>query len=195
MDNDHENQKTDSSNPSSKKPSLGLIATIVVLLLVGLTIFWMQKNKTKNNEAVTNAMHTENPNDGDGDHDNYDSSDTIKFDNGQQNTGSASSSYLSGNSITVGDINSKKITITGSNYKFEPNQFTVKKGDVVTVVFQNSGGMHDFVIDEFKVKSKTVSGGGSDTITFTADKTGTFEFYCSVGNHREMGMKGSLIVE
>jgi uncharacterized cupredoxin-like copper-binding protein len=32
-------------------------------------------------------------------------------------------------------------------------------------------------------------------VQFVADKTGTFEFYCSVGNHRQMGMVGTLVVQ
>jgi plastocyanin len=189
MDNEQQKQDHDSSQTSSKKPSLGLVATIVILLLVGATIFWMQKNKTKNADTVRDAMHVESQDDGDGDHD------TIKFEGATGSSTTSSSTYLSGNTITIGDTNSKKITVIGSSFKFAPSEIRVKKGDVVTINFQNSGGMHDFVIDEFNVKSKRISGGETDTVTFTASKTGTFEYYCSVGNHREMGMHGNLIVE
>lgn len=58
------------------------------------------------------------------------------------------------------------------------------------------GGMlHDFMLDEFNVHSDQVSNGKSTTVEFTPDKTGTFEFYCGVGNHRQMGQLGKLIVE
>jgi plastocyanin len=50
------------------------------------------------------------------------------------------------------------------------------------------------VIDEFNVKPKQIGANAEDSVEFTADKTGSFEFYCSVGNHREMGMKGTLVV-
>ena len=33
------------------------------------------------------------------------------------------------------------------------------------------------------------------SVTFIADQEGSFEYYCSVGNHREEGMVGTLIVE
>jgi plastocyanin len=33
-----------------------------------------------------------------------------------------------------------------------------------------------------------------EVIEFTADKVGSFEYYCSVGSHRQMGMKGVLKV-
>ena len=89
----------------------------------------------------------------------------------------------------------KEITITGSNFKFDSATITVKKCDTVNINFKSSGGFHDFVIDEFDVKSKIIDTGLSDNVEFIASKAGTFEYYCSVGNHRKMGMVGKLIVQ
>ena len=85
--------------------------------------------------------------------------------------------------------------ITGANYSFTPSLLKVKKGDTVRITLKNSGGLHDFVIDEFAAATKQITAGQEDTVTFVADKSGTFEFYCSVGSHRQMGMKGQFIVE
>lgn len=104
---------------------------------------------------------------------------TVATDSGKQSE--------TGNVVTV--------EVTGSSFKFLPNTVNVKKGDTVKVVFKNSGGMHDFVIDEFNVRTKRIASGESDEATFTADKVGTFEYYCSVGSHRAMGMKGTLTVK
>jgi cytochrome c oxidase subunit 2 len=87
------------------------------------------------------------------------------------------------------------ISVEGGNYFFKPNEIRVKKGQKVTIIFTNAGGIHDFVIDEFNVRTQPIPGGQTATISFTPDKTGSFEFYCSVANHRQMGMKGTLIVE
>ncbi len=89
----------------------------------------------------------------------------------------------------------KSFTIVAKNFSFTPNEIKVKKGDKVKIVFQNNDGFHDWVIDEFSAKTPRVKSGDSATVEFTADKTGTFEYYCSVGEHRAMGMKGNLIVE
>lgn len=89
----------------------------------------------------------------------------------------------------------KEITVTGANFKFNPTTITVKKGDTVKLTFKSVGGFHDFVIDELDVKTKVVSDGQTDTVEFTADKAGTYEYYCSVGDHRKMGMVGKLIVQ
>lgn len=92
------------------------------------------------------------------------------------------------------DTSVKEFTVTGSNYQYEPATLTVNKGDKVKITFKSSGGMHDFVIDEFSVQSKRIGSGEQDIVEFIADKTGTFEYYCSVANHRAMGMKGTLTV-
>lgn len=88
----------------------------------------------------------------------------------------------------------KEFTVTGSNFKFAPATMAVNKGDKVRIIFNNTGGMHDLVIDEFNAKTKTIQSGATDTIEFTADKAGTFDYYCSVGNHRAMGMVGKITV-
>ena len=89
----------------------------------------------------------------------------------------------------------REVRVEGSPFKFAPNVIRVKKGDTVRVTFVNTEGFHDFVLDEFGVKTKQLQAGGQETVEFVANKVGTFEYYCSVGNHRAQGMVGSLIVE
>lgn len=92
--------------------------------------------------------------------------------------------------------NEKTFEIEASSFKFNPATITVKEGDTVKIILTNKGGMHDFVVDEFEgAKTKRLNTGETDTITFVADKAGTYEYYCSVGNHRQMGMVGKLIVQ
>lgn len=85
-----------------------------------------------------------------------------------------------------------------SNYKFVPNVIKAKAGDTVRVKISAVEGFHDFVIDELDVASKQISQGQSDVVEFTIpeDASGKeYEFYCSVGQHRQMGMVGTLMVE
>ncbi len=88
-----------------------------------------------------------------------------------------------------------EFTVTGKGLSFDLKEMKVKKGDKVKVTFINAEGFHDWVLDEFNVKTKQIAAGQSETVEFTADKTGTFEYYCSVGKHRQNGMFGKLIVE
>ena len=89
----------------------------------------------------------------------------------------------------------RDFVFTASNFKYSLSEIKVNKGDVVRIVLQNTDGTHDLRIDEFSVATKMLKTGEEQMVEFIADKTGTFEFYCSVGTHRLMGMKGSLIVE
>ena len=89
----------------------------------------------------------------------------------------------------------KEFTVQGQNFSMTPNKITVNKGDKVKITFKNTGGMHDFVLDEFNVKTNPIESGQEATVEFTADKAGSFQYYCSVGNHRAMGMFGTLTVK
>lgn len=110
------------------------------------------------------------------------------------NTGGTAST-TQGSTDTTPSQSVKTFTVNGSNFTFAPASMTVNKGDRVRIVFNNVGGNHDLVIDEFNARTKVIGNGQSETIEFTADKTGSFEYYCSVGTHRQMGMKGTLIVK
>jgi len=90
--------------------------------------------------------------------------------------------------------NEVRATVEGSPFKFSPNTISAKVGDKIIVTFKNMEGTHDFVIDEFDAKTKRINEGQNDIVTFVADKAGTFEYYCSVGQHRAIGMKGTLVV-
>ncbi|MEI6835355.1 MAG: cupredoxin domain-containing protein [Candidatus Falkowbacteria bacterium] len=97
------------------------------------------------------------------------------------------------------DHQPKELTfnITGGSFYFTPNEIKVKQGDKVKIIFTNVGGMHNLILPDFKVETKTIQTNESDTIEFTANKKGTFEFYCAVGKgyHRLMGQIGVLLVE
>src|SRR5215213_2105339 len=61
----------------------------------------------------------------------------------------------SGDAMTTDSTSSgtvKQFTVMGSAFKFEPTTLTVNKGDKVKITFKNTGGTHDFVIDEFNVQ-------------------------------------------
>lgn len=89
----------------------------------------------------------------------------------------------------------KEFTIDNEMLSFKPSSLTVNKGDTVKITFRNTGGTHDLKIDEFAgASTRILSAGETQTITFVADKTGSFEYYCSVGNHRVQGMWGTLTV-
>lgn len=89
----------------------------------------------------------------------------------------------------------KVFNVTGKPFSFTPSEIRVKNGDRVRIVFFNEQGNHDWTIDEFNARTPVIGAGQTAEVEFVANKTGTFEYYCSVGTHRQQGMKGNLIVE
>lgn len=89
----------------------------------------------------------------------------------------------------------KEFKITANNFAFSPSTITVKKGDKVKLVVTSTDVDHGIAIKEYDINKK-IDKGKTEMIEFTADKTGEFEFYCSVfcgSGHKSM--KGKLIVQ
>jgi len=91
-------------------------------------------------------------------------------------------------------------SLTAENFKYdidgqENPDLSVCLGDKVKIDLTIKDGFHDWVVDEFNAKTEQKKTGETTSVEFTADKEGTFEYYCSVGSHRAKGMKGNLIVE
>ncbi|MGE5041936.1 MAG: cupredoxin domain-containing protein [Candidatus Levyibacteriota bacterium] len=91
--------------------------------------------------------------------------------------------------------NEVTVQMEAGSFYYKPAQIKVKKGTKVKIVMTSHDMMHNFNIDELQVKMPLTKAGETNTVEFTADKAGTFEYYCSVGKHRLMGQVGQLIVE
>ena len=77
--------------------------------------------------------------------------------------------------------------------QYSINEITVKKGDAVKIEVTVTKGNHDFNIDEYNIHQETPLEKPT-VIQFTADKPGTFIYYCSMPGHRENGHWGTLTV-
>lgn len=90
----------------------------------------------------------------------------------------------------------REITVEGDEYKFSPSTIELVAGEQVKINFKNTGSLpHNLMIDELGVATKTILGGKEDPVSFTAEKTGTFAFYCGVAGHRGLGMEGTTVVK
>ena len=168
LSNMDENQQTSNSSEQPKDTSPMLVIGIIIVIIVIIGAFWMTNNQsnTSQNTEVTKS--------------------------GEATTTVPTKATME--TSPEDSMMAKAIEVEGGNFYFKPNEIKVKKGEKIVITLKSAGGMHNFVIDEFNVESETISG-GSTTFEFVPDKAGTFEFYCSIGNHRQMGMKGKLIVE
>ena len=81
------------------------------------------------------------------------------------------------------------------NGKVNPT-LNVHEGETVQInLINGEGAEHDIVLDQYAVRSDRVVGrGASSIVSFTADRTGEFAYFCSVPGHRESGMQGRIQV-
>lgn len=88
-----------------------------------------------------------------------------------------------------------EITVVGTDFAFSPSTIVAKSGKKLTITFQNKGkAPHNLTIDKVGA-SKTLQAGQSETITINSPKAGTYSIECTVGNHKEKGMVGLLMVQ
>ncbi len=98
-------------------------------------------------------------------------------------------SAAEGSSSTVTSGSPRIINVDASRFQFTPEIITVKKGELVKIMINNLDTTHGIMIPDLNVS-------GIDSVEFTADKAGTYEFRCPTmcgEGHREM--KGTLIVQ
>ena len=89
----------------------------------------------------------------------------------------------------------KEFTMTARTWAFEPSEIRVNKGDRVKLTITSVDVAHGFAIPEFNVNAR-LEPGQQTTVEFTADKAGTFSFFCSVVcGSGHSGMRGTLVVE
>ncbi len=80
-------------------------------------------------------------------------------------------------------------------FAYTPSSFTIPADTDVSVTLTNSGVTpHNFTIDNPSVVSDDVQAGQSTALTLNLP-AGTYEFYCSIPGHRELGMVGTLTVQ
>jgi len=69
-------------------------------------------------------------------------------------------------------------------------------GDTVKITLTSGDGIeHDISFPDFNATSEHVVGqGSSTTLSFTVDKGGEFDYFCTIPGHREGGMEGKFSV-
>jgi len=106
------------------------------------------------------------------------------------------------------------IEVNAQNFKFAPSEIRVPAGQKVTLRLKNLDDMeHDLEVQGLRIR---VSGNAHDagghmgampgmlalhtakkktaSMTFTADQKGTYDVWCTISGHKELGMIAQLIV-
>lgn len=94
----------------------------------------------------------------------------------------------------VSTVAVKEFNMTATRFTFEPSTINVNKGDRVVLHITSTDVEHGFSLATYDI-IETLPVGETKTISFTADKVGEFNFFCSVfcgSGHSDM--RGKIIV-
>ena len=109
-------------------------------------------------------------------------------DNGDDN-GSAPAASSGGSAETV--------KLSATEFKFTPSDPSVDKAGKVTFDVSNDGSVdHALEVEgpNGEVETEPIAAGQSAKLTVDLSKAGKYEMYCPIGNHKEMGMEGTVTV-
>lgn len=89
-----------------------------------------------------------------------------------------------------------EIEITETDFALDPAKVAVDAAGETTIRVVNDGGVaHALEIegDGVEKETETIDPGASAELTVELE-AGEYEIYCPIGNHREQGMEGTLVV-
>ena len=90
-----------------------------------------------------------------------------------------------------GGSRTQALTATEENFSISLDQDTLTAGTYEITVVNNGSATHDLAVEEdgtTEATSDSIAPGGSTTMTVDLG-AGKYVFYCSIGNHRAMGME------
>lgn len=93
------------------------------------------------------------------------------------------------------DAGARTIKMTAELWKFTPNVIKAKQGEKVTLEITGVSGTHGLSVPELGI-NETVFQGKTISVNVPTDKTGTFDFRCSIqcgSGHNDM--TGQIIIE
>jgi hypothetical protein len=97
--------------------------------------------------------------------------------------------------VSISSGSAKGLRSSGGGGGITNPQYVFNRGGLQSMHVINEDyethSKHNFNIDELNVHSKDLAYSDSQTITFVADKPGTFHYYCNI--HPEM--KGDITIE
>ena len=168
-------------------------AVIVVIAIAGAAgylVYNFEHNKNQAN-ALNSAPVSNNSRSG-----NNNANSSGNSSNSTPVPPASESGHIPQNAITQNPVPAvKTFNVTAQSLTFSPSVINAKKGDTVVINFQSMDIQHSFKLDQFHVASDMVSAGQKTTVRFVANQAGTFQFYCGVDSHKNLGMVGQLIVQ
>jgi PQQ system protein len=91
------------------------------------------------------------------------------------------------------------IQISENEFSLNPSMVTLQQAGTYEFEVTNDGQItHALEIEEegggAEAKTGDIAAGETKTVRFTFSAEGTYEMYCPIGNHKDQGMKGTIVV-
>jgi plastocyanin len=93
---------------------------------------------------------------------------------------------------TAAPVASMEVTVSATEFSFDPDTIEVTAGEPVTITLINRGVVeHDITIDDLGI---VIHANAGETVseTFTVP-AGEYHIHCSIPGHHEAGMMGMLV--
>jgi uncharacterized cupredoxin-like copper-binding protein len=109
-----------------------------------------------------------------------------------------SSSTAASATTTAAAGSGSNVDLSATEFKFTPSDPKVKSGQVTFDVSNDGQTVHSLEVEgpngDEELQSD-LSPGQKGVLSVDLSKPGKYEFYCPVGNHKQLGMKGEITVQ
>lgn len=108
--------------------------------------------------------------------------------------GTTVSSTTTGAQVGAGST----VAVSETDFKLNPSDPTVKAGPVTFNVSNDGQTVHSLEVEGpngDQALGSDLSPGQKGVLSVDLSKPGTYEFYCPVDSHKQMGMKGTITVK
>ena len=87
------------------------------------------------------------------------------------------------------------IAISESDYKLDPSDVDAKSGTVTFELTNDGDTEHNLEVEGNGVEEESDTIAPGDSTSFSVDlEPGTYEIYCAIDGHKDLGMEGELTV-
>ena len=89
------------------------------------------------------------------------------------------------------------LNVRETEMELDPKNPTIEKPGTVQFQIKNAGQVtHALEVEgpEGEVETRPIKPGQSDTLSAELTKPGEYTWYCPVGNHKDLGMRGAITV-
>jgi uncharacterized cupredoxin-like copper-binding protein len=117
---------------------------------------------------------------------------------GGSSDGSSSTAASSSSTAAQAGGAASNVDISETDFKLNPSDPKVKSGQVTFNVSNDGQTVHSLEVEgpngDQELQSD-LSPGQKGVLSVDLSKPGKYEFYCPVGNHKQLGMKGEITVQ